>query len=104
MSKNPILNNPYEEPTLHYGTNKEGELDYDDIQEGRRLFVPDLNVVPAQEMTQKNLIGTNQMYATYEKQLINLVRKEVGEWRKEGYKNVTRVTKELLLIIQNDMI
>ena len=44
--------------------NIEGELDYDDIQEGRRLFVPDLNVVPAQEMTQKNLIGTNQMYAT----------------------------------------
>ncbi|MDX1961232.1 MAG: DEAD/DEAH box helicase family protein [Leptospiraceae bacterium] len=97
MSKNPVLNNPYLEPTLHYGTNKEGELDYDDIQKGRRLFVPDLNVVPTEQMKQKNLLGTNQLYATFEKHLINLVRKEVGDWRKDGYKNVTRVTKELLL-------
>lgn len=26
---NPILNNPYEEPRLHYATNVEGELDYE---------------------------------------------------------------------------
>lgn len=26
--QNPILNNPYEEPTWHYSTNLQGELDY----------------------------------------------------------------------------
>ena len=33
---NPILNNPYEEPKLHYGTNLSGELDYETTMPGRR--------------------------------------------------------------------
>ncbi len=28
-SDNPIPNNPFEEPRLHYATNLKGELDYD---------------------------------------------------------------------------
>ena len=37
-NENPILNNPYREPALHDATNVDGELDYQDIVKGRRLF------------------------------------------------------------------
>ena len=36
--ENPILNNPYEEPVLHYGTNPEGEIDYEHVLPGRRAY------------------------------------------------------------------
>ena len=36
--ENPILNNPYEEPLLHYATNSKGELDFSVVKEGRRAF------------------------------------------------------------------
>ena len=40
-SHNPILNNPYEEPKKHYATDPDGNLDYEDIRKGRRIFTPD---------------------------------------------------------------
>ena len=37
----PILNGPYQEPTLHYATAPDGTLDYQDRRPGRRVFAPE---------------------------------------------------------------
>ncbi len=44
--ENPILNNPYEEPRLHYVTNLEGELDYSKVEKGRRVFAGSVQTIP----------------------------------------------------------
>jgi len=31
-SENPILNNPYDAPKLHYATDADGDLNYNDIR------------------------------------------------------------------------
>lgn len=93
---NPILNSPYEEPKLHYHTNASGELDYEQISTERRLFVPDLNVIPTKQGPQKEAFEFNEMAGDYSNHLVNAIRKEVGQWREEGYPNTTRVTRELL--------
>src|SRR5437867_2987080 len=61
--ENPILNNPYEEPSWHYATNLQGELDYSCPVKGRRIFTPE-NLVPEtwrKEMPElnKRLVITN---------------------------------------------
>lgn len=96
MNNNPILNSPYDEPKLHYNTNEKGELDYEDIREGRRLFVPDVSAMPTKQGPQKGLFEVNDLEGDYLTHLINLIRNEVGIWRNENYPNTTRVTKELL--------
>ena len=42
----PILNNPYDEPKLHYDVTLEGNLDYSKILEGRRPYSANLTVMP----------------------------------------------------------
>lgn len=92
----PILNNPYEEPRQHYHTDLSGNLDYTRIEAGRRPFVPDMAVVPIRQGPQGSLLGLREHEATYANHVINLVRREVGQWRASGYPNVTGVTGELL--------
>lgn len=94
-SDNPILNNPYEEPNLHYSTDADGSLNYNDIRKGRRIFVPDIQAIPARQGPQPTMFDVNE-YEEYGTHLINLCRKEIGKWRAEKYPNTTRVTKELL--------
>lgn len=96
MNNNPILNSPYEEPKLHYHTNESGELDYEEIQKGRRIFIPDISAMPSRQGPQKGIFEVNDLATEYGTHLVNLIRKEVGQWRQEGYPNTTRVTKELL--------
>lgn len=96
MEKNPILNSPYEEPKLHYHTNSSGELDYEQIVEGRRYFVPGINVIPTRQGPQGEIFELNDLAAEYGTHLVNLLRKEVAAWREAKYPNTTRVTKELL--------
>ena len=96
MNNNPILNSPYDEPKFHYNTNEKGELDYEDIREGRRVFVPDVSAMPTKQGPQKGLFEVNDMAEDYGTHLVNLIRKEVGIWRNDNYPNTTRVTKELL--------
>ncbi len=43
---NPILNSPYAEPGSHYATDQAGNLNYDDVREGRRIFVTDTPTIP----------------------------------------------------------
>ncbi|GAB5560716.1 MAG: DEAD/DEAH box helicase family protein [Synoicihabitans sp.] len=94
--ENPILNNPFEEPEFHYSTNLAGELDYDRIQQGRRIFTPEILSIPVRSGDQTELLEVNELRAHYGNELINLVRREVGTWRKTIYPNTTRVTRELL--------
>ncbi len=48
-SDNPILNSPYNEPLLHYSTDADGSLNYADIRDGRRIFVPDIQAIPTKQ-------------------------------------------------------
>lgn len=93
--KSPILNSPYNEPDLYYATDADGALNYEDIKNGRRIFTPDIASIPEKQQ-QINAFDVNDFAEEYGLHLINLVRKEVGKWRKEGYPNITRVSKDLL--------
>src|ERR1017187_7354015 len=93
---NPILNNPYEEPKLHYATNLDGELDYSRPQEGRRVFTPEMQSIPIRQGTQREMLEINELSANYSGHLVNLLRREIGVWRETKYPQTTRITRELL--------
>jgi type III restriction enzyme len=93
---NPILNNPYEEPCFHYATNLDETLNYNDIRKGRRPFTGQVMPIPVKQGPQAELISIQENEKEYARLLPNIIRKEVGTWRKEGYPGTTRVTKELL--------
>ena len=95
-SDNPILNSPYEEPQQHYATDADGSLNYDDVRDGRRIFVPEMQPIPVKRQPQGKLLEINDFVAEYEGHLVNQVRREVGLWREAEYPGTTRVTKELL--------
>ena len=98
MPGNPILNSPYEEPQFHYATDLDGNLNYNDIRKGRKIFTPDVQSIPTRQ-TQGSIWEVNDLAAGYGEELVNLIRKEVGKWRESKYESgsPTRVTKELLL-------
>lgn len=95
-SENPILNSPYDEPKLHYATDADGSLNYNDIREGRRIFSHDMQAMPSKQGPQGSLFEVNDFAAEYGTHIINLCRKEITKWRELNYPNTTRVTKELL--------
>ena len=93
---NPILNSPYVEPLLHYNTDSEGALDYTDIRKGRRIFKMDSAVIPTRQTGQKEVFEWHEDAEEYITHILNLCRKEVGQWRAAKYPNTTRITKELM--------
>ena len=94
---NPILNSPYSEPKLHYATDIDGSLNYNDVREGRRIFSPDIQAIPTRQGPQGSIFELNDLTTEYSTHIINLCRKEIGKWRQEKYPNTTRVTNYLLL-------
>jgi type III restriction enzyme len=92
----PILNNPYEEPKLHYWTSPKGELDYDRVLKERRPFVPDVLSIPLELGDQGEMLSVQEMGDEWKTHLINLTRREVQQWREAGYPQTTRITRELL--------
>ena len=95
--ENPILNNPYFEPRLHYATNPLGELDYENVVLGRRPFRETNQAIPVQQRGQRHLLDLDNLpEATRGERIINRLRDEVKVWRESGYTNTTRVTRELL--------
>ena len=92
---NPILNNPYEEPQAYYSTNLDGELDYEKVVPGRRIFTGTTTPIPTRQGSQGDLL-TPETITEHASLIPNLCRKEVKAWREAGYPNTTRVTKELL--------
>lgn len=97
MNENPILNNPYVEPKLHYGSALDGSLNYEEVLKGRRVFDPEGLIVPTKQSKQRDLGFASEPDENLDSHIINLCRKEIGKWRDEKYPNTTRVTKELLL-------
>lgn len=94
---NPILNNPYLEPLLHYDTNLDGELDYEKIVNGRRMFGGTAQTIPVRQGAQRHLMGHNDVAALrHGEHMVNVLRHEVKAWRNAGYANTTRVTHDLL--------
>ncbi|MDX2302428.1 MAG: DEAD/DEAH box helicase family protein [Microscillaceae bacterium] len=93
---NPILNSPYHEPKLYYDTDSKGSLDYTSIRKGRRIFKADSVVIPTRQKGQKEIFEWNEDMEGYGTHIINLCRKEVGQWRAAKYPNTTRITKELM--------
>ncbi len=96
LEKNPILNSPYDEPSQYYGTDLDGRLDYEDVQKGRRPFIPIVAPIPISQKQQTSLLGISDLALQYQDHVVNLLRREVGKWRKNNYPETTRVTKELL--------
>ncbi len=96
MTQSPIINNPYQEPQRRYHTFN-GELDYTRICKGRRIFDPTATgqSMPVQQR-QQSMSEVNDNAEIYQSELINRLRKEIGEWRQAKYPQTTRVTRELL--------
>lgn len=93
----PILNGPYDEPLWHYATTTDGSLDYEDRRKGRRIFAPDTPQVPLGRPPQAGMFDLNDFAARYREELVNVLREQVGNWRRNGYEGVTsRVTVDLL--------
>lgn len=95
---NPILNSPYAEPRWHYATDTAGNLNYEDIRPERRIFDPKIGgySMPVQKQTQGSIFEVNDYQEEYGTHLINLLRKEVGNWRNLGYPDTTGTTRDLL--------
>lgn len=93
---NPILNSPYEVPHLHYATDESGNLNYDDVRDGRRIFTPDTPTIPLAQR-EPGMFDINELASEYSEHLINFLRREVGAWRDSRYAGVTsRITRDLL--------
>ena len=94
---NPILNTPYAEPQRHYATDTQGNLNYRDVRDGRRVFTPDVPQVPVAQQAQGSMFDLNDLRAEYGEHLVNQARDAVREWRQAGYRGVaSRVTRDLL--------
>src|SRR4051794_29959633 len=94
---NPILNNPYNPPKYHYAVDpKDGSLNYSDIRPGRAIFTKGKQVIPLKQV-QTSLLELNDTVTKEDlNHIINLLRKEVADWREKGYPDVTRVSQTLL--------
>ena len=81
-NRSPILNNPYEEPKLHYDADLSGNLDYSKILEGRRPYSAHIGVAPNQP--DRALFGYEDVWSDDPNApFINLIRDEVKNcvWR-----------------------
>ena len=93
--KSPILNNPYDEPRLHYGS-VDGNLDYNTILKGRRPFSMEIGITPNNNAQQSFFYDEDYYNDDANASFINTIREEVKKWREQDYPHVTRVTRELL--------
>ena len=96
QNDNPVLNNPYEEPKYYYDTDLNGNIDYNRVINGRRPFGYDVNIVPNKRSGQTLFKQGDFVSADPNAEFINTIRKEVKEWREDGYPKASRITKELL--------
>lgn len=98
---NPILNGPYDPPSLHYGIGPHGRTD--EVKEGRR---PSESLIPI-AASRKFKVGTDCLIqtaldsdATGERRerntFVNDLRKEVVRWRQGKYERVTPTSRKLL--------
>ncbi|MBR6031028.1 MAG: DEAD/DEAH box helicase family protein [Bacteroidaceae bacterium] len=93
---NPVLNNPYEEPRYYYDTDMNGNIDYQNIINGRRPFGYDVHIVPKKREDRTLFSQGDFVSADPNAEFINIIRSEVKAWREAGYPKASRITKELL--------
>lgn len=96
MEKSPILNNPYDEPQLHYDVTLDGNLDYSKIVKGRRPYTSNLNITPGGRVDPQLYSAEDFEDNDPNAKFINKIRKVVGNWRNSSYAGATRITRELL--------
>lgn len=94
--KNPILNNPYEEPAWHYDTDLDGNLDYGRVLPGRRPYTSQIGIQPKSQADEALFHGSDFESDDPNAAFINRLRDEVKQWREKNYPHTTRVTRELL--------
>lgn len=99
--ENPIINSPFEEPKRHFRFDENGITN--EIINERRIsayFVPIPD--PRKKAIQPILYKTEWTKETLkEHDFINRIRKQVQNWRKGGYVNITNTTKNLLYYWQS---
>jgi type III restriction enzyme len=93
--ENPVLNSPYKEPTRHFRFSDEGIAS--EIVEERRsssYFVP----IPKPKKKGAQLAFDTEWTQdrVEENAFINRVRFRVARWRLNGYRGVTKTTRQLL--------
>jgi type III restriction enzyme len=91
----PILNTPFEEPK-EYWYIREGESP--DRRPGRRPSVvyPPSDTPEQWDLSDGTLKLSEDFAPGYEMVFVNLIRARLANWRKDGYPNATRVTRELI--------
>ncbi|MCZ8225714.1 MULTISPECIES: DEAD/DEAH box helicase family protein [unclassified Microcystis] len=92
----PILNSPFDEPSQYWFIREGYEPE---LKEGRRPAI----VYPPREGNTEwelgqvlKLSSPDEFFPGYEMTLVNRIRKEVKEWRRQQYPGVSRTTLELL--------
>ncbi len=93
--ENPVLNSPYKEPVKHFRFSDEGITS--EIVESRRVssyFIP----IPKPKKKGSQLAFDTEWTQdrVEENVFINRVRFQVARWRLNGYKGVTKTTRQLL--------
>jgi type III restriction enzyme len=93
---NPIINTPFAEPTQYYRTLPDGSLDYSKVIIGRRPFVPEMPPMPTGVKNQNNFFDLKNLGESFDKNIVNTIRREVADWRNNNYIGITAISKELL--------
>ena len=98
LSKNPILNSPYNEPNRHFKADDKGLTD--EIVDGRRpssSYIPVPRAKTKQKQLDLNLAdGAFGVELQKENDFINKIRAKIREWREMGYSGVTKTSRDLL--------
>lgn len=93
--RNPVLNNPYEEPKYYYETDMGGNINYESVLPGRRPYGYDVRIVPGS--TQRSMFSQGDFISKDPNAaFVNTIREQVKNWRQAGYPKASRITTELL--------
>lgn len=99
MKSNPIINFPYQEPKRHFRSDERGLTD--EICDSRRPSASYIPVPKAKTRQQKLDLSTAEgAYGSdlqKENEFVNKIRNRVGAWRADGYPNITKTSRDLLL-------
>ena len=102
-SLSPILNNPYEEPRLHYDADFNGNLDYTKVLNGRRPYSAHIGIVP--NRPDSALFSLEAMPDDHLNQpVIHLIRDDLNTWRLAGHPNAIKRPRSLLTLLFDNQI
>src|SRR3989344_3019440 len=104
LSKNPILNSPYNEPNRHFKADDKGLTD--EIVDGRRpssSYIPVPRAKTKQKQLDLNLAdGAFGVELQKDNEFINKVRAKIKMWRDGGYQGITKTSRDLLSYWRDD--